>query len=212
VPLLRLLSFSQGLHKEVYETFVLRFAMKIDPQRLQLASALDSDDSDSREEGEIRSVDLPPPSSPPRDPRHAAFYKLQDELRLGLPRFAHALHWANTLKETGGGTRYPVPGAPPAHITRPSSSSATPLRTTPRHASRERRGSSFLRKSPPRRSVSRRRESRSRSPPTSRNVQREKRTKRATKHRISRSPSPKVSHKSDNVTVNWFSLIFYIFR
>jgi hypothetical protein len=79
--------------------------MKIDPKRLQLASAMDSDSESrsSREEGEIRSVDLPPPPSPARDPRHEAYYKLQDELRLGLPRFAQALHWANTLKETGGG-------------------------------------------------------------------------------------------------------------
>jgi hypothetical protein len=177
--------------------------MKIDPKRLQLASAMDSDSESrsSREEGEIRSVDLPPPPSPARDPRHEAYYKLQDELRLGLPRFAQALHWANTLKETGGGTRYPVPGAPPAHIPRPSSSSATPLRTTPRHASRERRGSSsFLRKSPPRRSVSPRSRSRSRSPPARRNGgQRKKGTKRATTHRVSRSPAPMVSH--EKVTV-----------
>jgi hypothetical protein len=79
--------------------------MKIDPQRLHLASALDSgSESDSSgEEGEIRSVDLPSPPSLSRDPCHEAFYKVQDELCLRLPEFARSLHWANTLKETGGG-------------------------------------------------------------------------------------------------------------
>ncbi len=77
--------------------------MKIDPKHLQQASALDSgsDSDSSQEEGEICSVDLPPRSSPPRDPRHERFYRLQEDLRLRLPEFAESLVWANTLKETG---------------------------------------------------------------------------------------------------------------
>ncbi len=173
--------------------------MKIDPRRLQLASAIESDNSDSdssREDGEIRSVDLPPPPLPVRDPRHEQFYRVQDELWLRIPEFVDHLTWAHSLKKKAGGQ--PTCRSSPVNLPRPSSLSTTPVHSprtrSPRHAPHGARASSFvLEKSPQRvsdkqknrsRSCSRSRSPRAdRHPPTQRKMSR-----RDTDHRVFRSP------------------------
>ncbi len=138
--------------------------MKIDPQRLQLASALDSgsDSDSSREEGEIRSVDLPPKSSPSRDPRHQALYNLQDELRRRKPEFVKSFEFAYSLKNQAAGSSAQGRRASPVVLPRPSSSSASPNRPSMSRAQAARAASFVLVKSPEPRDV-RRHRSRSRS-------------------------------------------------
>ncbi len=170
--------------------------MKIDPQRLQLASAManDSDSDSSREEGEIRSVDLPPPS-PPRDPRHEAFYRLQDDLRQRRPEFIKAAEFAFSMKKpsasakSGGGQSQPARRPSPGRFVRPSSSSATPSqRSRSPHGAR---ASSFvLMKSPERQSRVR---SHSRSRSRGRAGASHGASSKRREHYISPSPSLRVS-------------------
>jgi hypothetical protein len=174
--------------------------MKIDPQRLQLASAIGSDDSDSvssREEGEIRSLDLQPRPSPPRDPRQEALYRLRDELHLRTPEFARSLAWAQSLKIHGGKQIFPeaqpqrqaARRPSPGHFPRPSSSSATP--SQPNRSSRGPRASSFVLVKSPHRQASVPRRSRSRSP--KQNDDSRRKSEKRTKPLISPSPSLRVS-------------------
>jgi hypothetical protein len=107
------------------------------------------------------------------------------------------LVWANTLKETGGGTRYqPLQRSGPGNLPRPSSSSVTPVRSparasarraSPRHSPAGARASSFtLEKSPQRFPKDKKQRSRSCSPRQDRDKS------KCTTHHVSPSPARSV--------------------